>query len=91
MKAIEIKKKELKKIKFPSKDVLDSPKKRRFRSLKLRSAMQDKSPNNRYQLIVKSKERGLFAITSRILVAENNYTILHGGHVIPTKSIIKIK
>lgn len=91
MKSIRINKKELKKLQFSDTDVLESNKKRRFRKLKLKSAVAERARGPQYRITFKSAQRGYFTISSKILVAEQDYAILTGGYVLPTKAIAEIK
>jgi hypothetical protein len=91
MKPINIKNKEITKIELPEKEVLQSKKKKRFRNLKLISAVRDNAKHAKYRITVKSQKRGLFTLNSRVLAADKKYVVLTGGHIIPTSAIIEVK
>ena len=91
MTPIKINKKEIKKINFPEEEVLQSNKKKRFRKLKLKSAVVERARGSKYRITFKSAKRGYFTVISKILVAEKDYAILSGGYIIPTNAITEIK
>lgn len=92
MKPIRIKKSQLSKLTYNEEDVLTAPKKRRnrFQSLKV-AAIRKSNKDTAVGITFRAAERGLFKIIAKVLIADKDYIVIEGGHVIPTRSIKHIE